>query len=75
MSLEFHMAPSPEREALWAAWAARLGLRRHGSREWEESLRAYARGSAVETWFSTAVEVICSIAKAFQATEVTVAVE
>eukprot|EP00969_Alexandrium_andersonii_P220437 9736618-Alexandrium_andersonii.AAC.1 len=59
MSLEFHMEKTPDREAVWASWAARLGLRKHGSPEWEQCLWAYARDSAVESWFAGAVETIC----------------
>eukprot|EP00969_Alexandrium_andersonii_P011115 482933-Alexandrium_andersonii.AAC.1 len=31
MSLEFHMEKTPDREAVRGSWAARLGLRKHGS--------------------------------------------
>eukprot|EP00969_Alexandrium_andersonii_P092256 4073785-Alexandrium_andersonii.AAC.1 len=64
MSLEFHTQKTPDREAARASWAARVGLHKHGSPEWEQRLRAHACDSAAESWFAGAVEVICCFAKA-----------
>eukprot|EP00969_Alexandrium_andersonii_P104490 4610648-Alexandrium_andersonii.AAC.1 len=64
------MEKTPDREAARASWAARLSLRKHGSPEREQCLRAYACDSVVESWFAGAAGIVCCFAKAVHASEV-----